>query len=96
MNPRKYLIAAIIAVLLTAAQLAGWNALINHAVRTAPRAIANPDAGIPVLPEIQVRPTPEDIRAAFGAGGEVTSSAHPDFAMPFYSFAVKIAAANKG
>jgi hypothetical protein len=95
MNARKCLIAAI-AALLTAAELAGLNALVAGATRSAPRAVATPDAAIPMLPEISVRPTREDVRAAFAGGHEVASTAHPDYAMPFYSFAVKPTAANKG
>jgi hypothetical protein len=42
-----------------------------------------------------VRPTHEEVRAAF-AGTDLASVAHPDYSMPFYSFAAKPAAANKG
>jgi len=42
-----------------------------------------------------VRPTHEEVLAAF-AGSDLASVAHPDYSMPFYSFAAKPAAANKG
>jgi hypothetical protein len=94
MNARTCLITAA-AALITAAQLAGLNALMVAAHRPPQRAMAAADADIPMLPTIRVRPTREEVRAAF-AGTDVASNAPPDYVMPFYSFAVKPAAANKG
>lgn len=94
MNVRKNLIALAIAATITTAQFTGLALLAGNATQVA-RRIAAPNAAIPVLPTIQVRPTRADIRAAF-ADTEVASNAHPDYAMPFYSFAAKPTAANKG
>ncbi|MBS0557163.1 MAG: hypothetical protein JSR27_07095 [Proteobacteria bacterium] len=94
MNASKYLIALAIAVSITGLEFAGLSLLAEDAVQTA-RRIATPDLGIPVLPEIHVRPTREEVRAAF-AGADLASTAHPDDAMPFYSFAAKPAVVNKG
>lgn len=95
MNLRRNLIAAIIAVLLTGLELAAWNGVagnVTHRVRS----IAAPNAAIPVLPEINVRPTPEQMHPVFRGGHDVASATHPDFGMPFYSFAVKPVATTKG
>jgi hypothetical protein len=80
MNARNYLIAAIIAVLITATELAGVNALAGSDAHSTHRAIAAPDAAIPVLPIIKVRPTREEIRAAF-AGRDLASVTPPDYAI---------------
>lgn len=95
MNARKYLIAFTIAVLITAAEFAGLSLLADSAGRSARQAFVIPETAIPVLPTITVRPTHEEVRAAL-AGVDVASAARPDYAMPFYSFAVKPVAANKG
>ena len=94
MNASKYLIALGLAVLITALEFAGLSLLADNAARSA-RRVAVPESAIPMLPEISVRPTHEEVRAAF-AGSELVSTAHPDYAVPFYSFAVKPTAANKG
>ena len=95
MNARKYLIAFTIAVLITAAEFAGLSLLAGRAGRSTRQAFVIPETAIPVLPTITVRPTHEEVRAAL-ASVDLASAAHPDYSMPFYSFAVKPAAANKG
>lgn len=95
MNARKYLIAFTIAVLITAAEFAGLSLLAGSAGRSARQAFVIPETAIPVLPTITVRPTHEEVLAAF-EGRDLASAVHPDYAMPFYSFAVKPIAANKG
>lgn len=95
MNIRRNLIAAIIAVLLTGLELVAWNGLADKGAHGV-RGIAAPDVAIPVLPQIDVRPTPEQVHAASIGGHDVATVAHPDYAMPFYSFAAKRAAADKG
>lgn len=94
MNARKHFIALAIAVAITAAEFAGLSLAVGQAQQTA-RSMAVPNLGIPVLPEIQVRPTHEEVRAAF-AGADIACVSHPDFSMPFYSFASKPAMTNKG
>lgn len=95
MNARKYLIALAIAISITALEFVGLSVLADSAGRTARQAFVIPQAAIPLLPVISVRPTHEEVRAAF-AGTDLASVAHPDYSMPFYSFAAKPAAANKG
>ena len=95
MNARKYLIALAIAISITGLEFAGLSMLASSAGRTARHAFAVPEAAIPMLPVVTVRPTHEEVRAAF-AGSDLASVAHPDYSMPFYSFAAKPAAANKG
>jgi hypothetical protein len=95
MNARKYLIALAIAISITGLEFVGLGMLADSAGRTARHAFVMPEVAIPMLPTITVRPTHEEVRAAF-AGQDLASTAHPDFAMPFYSFAAKPAATNKG
>ena len=95
MSARKYLIALAIAVLITAGEFVGLSVLAASAERTARQAFVEPEASIPMLPVITVRPTHEEVRAAL-ADATLVSTAHPDYSMPFYSFAAKPAAANKG
>lgn len=95
MNASKYLIALTIAVSITALEFIGLSVLADSAGRTARQAFVVPDTAIPTLPVITVRPTHEEVRTAL-AGRDLASAAHPDYAMPFYSFAVRPAAANKG
>ena len=95
MNASKYLIALAIAVSITTLEFVGLSMLADSAGRTARQVFVMPAAAIPVLPTITVRPTHEEVRAAF-EGRDLASTAHPDYAMPFYSFAAKPAAANKG
>ncbi|MBS0439011.1 MAG: hypothetical protein JSS33_06350 [Proteobacteria bacterium] len=94
MNARKHFIALAIAIAITTVEFAGLSLMVGEARQTA-RRIAVPDLGIPVLPEIQVRPTHEEVRAAF-AGADLASTTHPDFSVPFYSFASKPVVTNKG
>lgn len=95
MSARKYLIALTIAVLITAGEFVGLSVLADGASRTARQAFVEPGTVIPMLPVITVRPTHEEVRAAF-ANATLVSTAHPDYSMPFYSFATKPVAANKG
>ena len=95
MSAYKYLIALTIAVLITAGEFVGLSVLADSAGRTARHAFVVPPAAIPMLPIITVRPTHEEVRAAF-ADSDLASIAHPDYAMPFYSFAAKPVVANKG
>jgi hypothetical protein len=95
MNARNYLLALAIAISITGLEFVGLSMLADSAGRTARQAFAIPQAAIPMLPTITVRPTHEEVRAAF-AGTDLASVAHPDYSMPFYSFAAKPAAANKG
>ena len=95
MNARKYLLALAIAISITGLEFVGLSALAGSAGRSARQAFALPETTIPMLPTITVRPTHEEVRAAF-AGSALASVAHPDYSMPFYSFAAKPAAANKG
>jgi hypothetical protein len=95
MNARKYLIALAIAISITGLEFLGLSALASNAGRSARHAFVVPEAAIPMLPVITVRPTHEEVRAAF-AGTDLASVAHPDYSMPFYSFAAKTATANKG
>lgn len=95
MNVRRNLIAAVIAVLLTGIEFTALRALAGNAESGVHR-IAVPDTTIPMLPEIKVRPTPEQVHAAFAGASDMASTTHPDDVMPFYSFAVKPVAATKG
>ena len=95
MNARKYLIALAIAISITGLEFVGLSVLADSAGRTARQAFVVPQAAIPMLPVISVRPTHEEVRAAF-AGDDLASVAHPDYSMPFYSFATKPVVANKG
>ena len=95
MSTSKYLIALAIAISITGLEFVGLSVLADSAGRTARQAFVVPEAAIPMLPVITVRPTHEEVRAAF-AGADLASVAHPDYSMPFYSFATKPAAANKG
>ena len=95
MNARKYLIALAIAISITGLEFVGLSVLAHSAGRLARQASAEPEAAIPMLPVITVRPTHEEVRAAF-ADATLVSTAHPDYSMPFYSFAVKPVVANKG
>jgi hypothetical protein len=95
MYPRNHLIALFVAVLITAVQFVGMSYLAANARQNAPRTLARPGAAIPMLPTITVRPTSEEVRAAF-AGEELASTTHPDYVMPFYSFATRPTVVNKG
>ena len=95
MNARKYLLALAIAISITGLEFVGLSVLADSAGRTARQAFVVPQAAIPMLPVISVRPTHEEVRAAF-AGDDLASVAHPDYSMPFYSFATKPVVANKG
>ena len=95
MNARKYLLALAIAISITGLEFVGLSVLADSAGRTARQALVVPQAAIPILPVISVRPTHEEVRAAF-AGRDLASVAHPDYSMPFYSFATKPVVANKG
>ncbi|MBS0571180.1 MAG: hypothetical protein JSS28_11260 [Proteobacteria bacterium] len=95
MNARNYLIALVVAVVINAAAFVGMDLVVRSALNSAQHAMVAPNSVIPVLPVITVRPTHEEVRAAF-AGQDLASAAHPDFGMPFYSFAAKPTAANKG
>lgn len=95
MNVRRNLIAASIAVLLSGLELAAWNGLAENGAHGV-RGIAAPDMAIPVLPQIDVRPTPEQVHAVFPGGHDVASATHSEDVMPFYSFAIKPVAATKG
>jgi len=95
MNARRYSIALVVALLITAAEFLGLSVLAGNAHQTVRRVVAWPQTGIPVLPTITVRPTHDEVAAAL-AGLELAGGAHPDHAMPFYSFAAKPAVADKG
>jgi hypothetical protein len=95
MNARKYLIALAIAISITGLEFVGLSVLAGSAGRSARHAFVVPEAAIPMLPVITVRPTHQEVLDAF-AGRDLASVAHPDYSMPFYSFAAKPAAANKG
>jgi hypothetical protein len=95
MNARKYLIALAIAISITGLEFVGLSVLASNAGHAARHAFVVPQAAIPMLPVISVRPTHQDVLDAF-AGRDLASIAHPDYSMPFYSFATKPVAANKG
>lgn len=95
MSASKYLIALAIAISITGLEFVGLSVLADSAGRTARQAFVVPQTAIPMLPVITVRPTHAEVLAAF-AGRDLASVAHPDYSMPFYSFATKPVAANKG
>ena len=95
MNARKYLLALAIAISITGLEFVGLSVLADSAGRTARQAFVVPQAAITMLPVISVRPTHQDVLDAF-AGRDLASVAHPDYSMPFYSFATKPVVANKG
>ncbi|HST27086.1 MAG TPA: hypothetical protein VLK26_01805 [Rudaea sp.] len=95
MSTSKYLIALAIAISITGLEFVGLSVLASSAGRPARQVFVVPQATLPMLPVITVRPTHQEVLAAF-AGRDLASTAHPDYSMPFYSFAAKPAAANKG